>query len=106
MFDVFMCTSRWEPFGIAVLEAMAAEIPVVGFAVDGIREIVEKGGGAVLIEGRDYDTLARTVIRLLDDPQASRQLAAQGLANVKSNFDIRTNIKVLENVYTALVGPT
>jgi glycosyltransferase involved in cell wall biosynthesis len=102
MFDIFLYTPRWEPFGIVVVEALAAKIPVLGYRVGGMEEIFMKGGGGLLVDGRDYQQLARVALELLDDERAYRKLSHEGYANVKKNFNIRNTICVLENEYSVL----
>lgn len=69
--DVYVIPSRWEPFGITALEAMATGNPVVGTATGGIRETVvdileDKGGGTGrLVPLGDSQELARGVVSLL-----------------------------------------
>lgn len=69
--DVFVMPSRWEPFGIAALEAMVAGNPVVGTAVGGIREtvldILEHGEYATgrIVPPEDERELARAIVCML-----------------------------------------
>lgn len=102
MFDLFLFTPKWEPFGIVLLEAMAASIPVVAYAVPGMKEIIDKGGGAV-VEKRDPRLLAQTAIGLLNNHTQYQRLQEAGRANVYTNFDIRKNMKELENIYRRLL---
>ena len=102
IFDIFLFTSKWEPFGIVLLEAMAAQIPILGFAVGGAREIIEKGGG-ILLDRRDHKALARLAIRVLRDHELYNKLAAQGYSNLIDNFHVKESIKRLEQAYMQLI---
>lgn len=75
--DVFVCPSKWEPFGIMALEAMATGNPVVATAVGGLKEIVidatqdlENGTG-LLIQKDDYRNLAEALSSLINVMQIS-----------------------------------
>lgn len=75
--DVFVCPSKWEPFGIMALEAMATGNPVVATAVGGLKEIVidvnqnlENGTG-ILVPRNDYESLGRALSSLLATMQIS-----------------------------------
>ena len=103
MFDIFLFTSKWEPFGIVLLEAMAAQIPILGFSVGGAREIVDKGGG-ILLEERDHQKLAELVIDVLRDRRFYKRLATQGHSNLINNFHISKSIKRLEQEYLMLLS--
>jgi glycosyltransferase involved in cell wall biosynthesis len=100
IFDVFLMTSKWEPFGITVIEALAAKVPVVGFSVPGMKEIIEKGGGGILIKERDYKKIAEIVIKLLNNRNEYDKLVSCGYSNVRENFDIKKIIKELEQYYS------
>jgi glycosyltransferase involved in cell wall biosynthesis len=104
-FDLFLSTSKWEPFGIAVLEALAASVPVVGYSVPGMREIIDRGGG-ILVEKRDPLILARTAVDVLTDREQYASLQGAGLANVRAHFDIRKRMKELESLYMQLLSAT
>ena len=66
--DVFALASRYEPLGIAVLEAMAAGLPIVATGVDGIRELVEPGVSGELVAAGDVAAMAEKLSALLSDP--------------------------------------
>jgi glycosyltransferase involved in cell wall biosynthesis len=103
VFDVFIFTSRWEPFGIVVLEAFAAKVPIVGFSVPGMKEIIEKGGGGILIKGRDHCKVAKIAVDLLEDKKRYSELSDEGHLNVQKNFSVQKTIKILEEEYSLLL---
>ena len=76
--DVLALPSRWEAFGIVNLEAMAAARPVVGFAVEGIPEVVVHGETGLLSPAGAVDDLARDLARVLSDPELAARLGAAG----------------------------
>ncbi|MHB1537467.1 MAG: glycosyltransferase family 4 protein [Acidimicrobiales bacterium] len=64
---VFALASHYEPLGIAILEAMAAGLPVVATAVGGIPELVRPGVTGELVSASDAEALADRIIALLED---------------------------------------
>ncbi len=67
--DIFVPTSLWEGLPIAVLEAMAAGVPVVATDTGGIREIVENGKTGYLVGVRDRQSMQNRIEELLRDSQ-------------------------------------
>ncbi|MDQ3964085.1 MAG: glycosyltransferase [Actinomycetota bacterium] len=63
--DVFVLASSYEPLGIAILEAMAAGVPVVASAVGGIPELVKDGVTGYLVPPHDEQRLAEAILKLL-----------------------------------------
>ena len=104
VFDIFIFTSRWEPFGIIILESLASGVPVVGFAVDGMRAIIEKGGGGILVQNRDHAKVAEAACSLLNDQRRRDEVARQGYENVQKNFEVKENIKALEEEYQGILN--
>ncbi len=76
--EVLALPSRWEAFGIVNLEAMAAARPVVGFAVEGIPEVVVHGETGLLSPAGAVDDLARDLVRVLTDPELAARLGSAG----------------------------
>ena len=89
--DIVAVPSDLEPFGRAVIEAMALERPVVGGNNGGIPEIATDGVDALLVPPRDPVALADALERLLDDPALARRLAVAGRRTVERRFDMRRN---------------
>lgn len=74
--DVFALASATEAFGMAIVEAMAAGLPVVVPAVGGVPELVEPGVSGELFSAQDSDGLARSLVRLLRDAELRRRMGA------------------------------
>ncbi|WP_158715413.1 glycosyltransferase family 4 protein [Streptomyces sp. WMMB 714] len=87
--DVCVFPSRYEPFGLVSVEAMALAAPVVlGSGFSALISGDEHGGGraALRMSGDTPDELAALVCQLLDDPAAAARLAARGRAHARQNF--------------------
>jgi glycosyltransferase involved in cell wall biosynthesis len=77
---VYVCSSRIEGLGIAIVEAMACGLPAVITANTGMAEFVEDGRSALVVPNDDPAALADAVVRLLQDPDLAARIAAAGLA--------------------------
>jgi D-inositol-3-phosphate glycosyltransferase len=75
--DVCLVPSRSESFGLVALEAAACGTPVVAAAVGGLRTLVDHGVSGYLVEGRDPETYAAYVAKLLDDPALAADMSVE-----------------------------
>jgi glycosyltransferase involved in cell wall biosynthesis len=74
--DLFVLPSRLEPFGIVLIEAGAAGLPVVASRVGGIPELLRHEHNALLVEPGDPSSLAEAMTKLLSDAVLADRLAA------------------------------
>jgi len=84
--DAFVLPSLWEGLSIAMLEAMAAGLPVVVSDVAGAREVVTDGVTGLVVRPGDPTALARVAERLLDDASLRKRLAQAGRRLVLQQF--------------------
>ena len=84
--SVFVLSSRIEPFGIVVLEAGLAEVPVVASNVGGVPEILTDGVNGRLVPPDDPDALAKAVAECLDHPAEARRMGQQLRRDVLNRF--------------------
>lgn len=87
--DLFVQPSDWEGFPVAVVEAMAAELPVIATQVAGVGEVIEHEANGLLIPQGGQSDLSAALLRLLADPATSARLAASAkqLAWAHYNLD-------------------
>jgi len=97
--DLFILPSSWEALGIAVLEAGAAGLPVIASAVDGLKEILEDKGTALLFKSNDSEDLAEKINCLLERSDERKRLGQNLLAEVKNKYDIGVIVKKYEALY-------
>lgn len=97
-------TSRRESFGMVLVEAMAAGVPVIANDIGGMREIVVDGESGYLVDATDPVLLAEKIDRLLADRELRRKLGAAGRERVRDCFDIATRIEDYHRLYEELAG--
>lgn len=85
--DALVFPSRYEGFGLPPLEAMAADCPVITTDVPIVNETIQDGENGLLAPYDDPDGLARTILRLLDDPALRARLIAGGRATLAERYD-------------------
>jgi glycosyltransferase involved in cell wall biosynthesis len=86
--DVFAHTSRWEGFGIVLLEAMLAGLPVVATRVSAVPEIVVDGVTGLLVPPGDEEAVAAALAALLADPERRRSLGEAGRRRAHDEFSV------------------
>jgi glycosyltransferase involved in cell wall biosynthesis len=86
--DLFVLSSRSEGLPVSVLEAMAAELPVVATDVGGLAELVVDGETGSLVPPGDAEALAAALGRLIGDRDLRRTLGAAGRARAEELFDL------------------
>jgi len=102
--DVFVHASTTEAFGLVLLEAMAASLPVVAFGLPAYDDFVVPGKTAELVPVGDVAGLADAVNALLDDPCRAKQLGRCGLTLVCDRHPRDAVARHFESVYTDVVG--
>lgn len=87
--DVFaFSTTRDEGFGIVLIEAMAAGIPIVASDVPACREVLADGHAGLLVPPSDPGALARALCRVLGAPKLSTHIASNALQRVNTEYSI------------------
>ena len=98
--------SRAEPFGIAILEALASRKPIVASAVGGIPEIIEDGKNGLLVEPENPQALCDAMSTMWKDHELAERLARAGYVTVKQHFQWETAAARYEATYMKLLGQT
>lgn len=104
MADVFVFPSIYEAQGIAAIEAMALQKPVIATAVDGLTEVISDGEDGLLVKPADSEMLASAIMRLYTQPDLAKRLSLRARQTVEGRFDVRKNISQLENFYSELLN--
>lgn len=97
--DVFVLPSVDEGLPIALLEALAAEVPVVCTPVGAIPGLLQDGESALFVPVHRVDLLAAAIGRLIEDPALARELARRGLDAVRRDHSAATMYRAYRTVY-------
>jgi glycosyltransferase involved in cell wall biosynthesis len=97
--DIFVLPSRSEAFPNALLEAMAAGLPVIASGVGGVVELVENGRTGFLVPAGNAFALADRICRLMADPSLGRRLGTAARADVEARYSFDRMVTAFENVY-------
>lgn len=101
--DLVVLASHYEPFGRVLIEAMAANKPVVGTRVGGISEIIEEGVTGLLVPPKSPDKLAQAIVTILKTPEMASQMGAAGRARAEDCFSSKQYIKKIQKIYEAIL---
>jgi N-acetyl-alpha-D-glucosaminyl L-malate synthase BshA len=97
--DVFLLPSAQESFGLAALEAMACEVPVVASRVGGVPEVIEDGVTGFLHPPDDLDAMADSAVALLSDRALHRRMAEAACRRVREQFCADRIVPMYEACY-------
>lgn len=100
--DLFLLTSEYESFGLAALEAMAAEVPVISTNAGGLPEININGVTGYMTNVGDIEDMCEKALAILKDPETHQHFKANALAQAKK-FDIHNIVPVYEKLYGRLL---
>jgi len=90
-------------YGLYVLEALAAGVPVVEPAIGAFCELLEMTGGGVLYEPNDAEALVAAIQPLLFGPNYAHDLGKKGRENVFAKFNIEQTAQKIERIYKQFV---
>ncbi len=97
--EVFVHPARWEGFGLVLLEAMLAGLPVVASAVSSIPEIVADGETGVLVPPDHAPALAAAIGDLFGDSGHARSLGTAGRRRARSEFSVQRMARRTAELY-------
>ncbi|MCI0555204.1 MAG: glycosyltransferase family 4 protein [Anaerolineae bacterium] len=86
--EIFILPSRWEGLSRALMEAMAAGLPVIAAQVDGIRDLITDGVNGLLVPSEDAGRLGNSILQLIEDAEMRKRLAAAGQAHVLQTHSV------------------
>ncbi|MBT4039764.1 MAG: glycosyltransferase family 4 protein [Rhodospirillales bacterium] len=100
--DVFLFPSLIETFGIVIVEAMAAGLPVITSDAPGCRDIIRHGRDGIMVDPLDVNKITSSLIDVLDSPRLSQELSDRSKARA-NDFDWNSVIDRYMEHYRSLI---
>jgi N-acetyl-alpha-D-glucosaminyl L-malate synthase BshA len=104
--DLFLLPSDQESFGLAALEAMACEVPVIASNVGGVPEVIENGVDGYLVPPRDVAGAAKFALDILSRADRGRSMGQQARINARRKFCANDIIPLYEAYYQKILNAT
>jgi glycosyltransferase involved in cell wall biosynthesis len=102
--EVFCLPSLHEPFGIVVLEAWAAGLPVIAARVGGIPSFTQHGENIMHADPHHWESLAQQLLNVMDNPQLATRLANNGRTTARRDYDWSVISQQLATLYQELLS--
>ncbi|MGE3275485.1 MAG: glycosyltransferase [Vicinamibacterales bacterium] len=97
--DIFVLPSRTESLPNAVLEAMAAGLPVVASAVGGLVDVIDDGRSGLLVPADNPPVLADRLVRLMDDASLGARLGEAARREVRDRYSFDRMVDAFDRLY-------
>jgi N-acetyl-alpha-D-glucosaminyl L-malate synthase BshA len=101
--DLLLVPSETESFGLAALEAMACEVPVIATRVGGLPEVIRDGETGFLVELGDLKQMAQRAIEILSDEKLQREMGRRGRQWAIDQFNTERVIPQYERLYQRVI---
>jgi glycosyltransferase involved in cell wall biosynthesis len=101
--DVFVHTARWEGFGLVLLEAMRAGLPIVATRAGAVPEVVEDGITSTLVPPDDPCALAAALVELAQKPSLAHERGLAGFARLQDQFSPDAMARETAAIYDSLL---
>ena len=101
--EVFVLPSKDEPFGRAIVEAMATGKPVVAGRAGGVPEVCPDGETGYLVDPESPQEIAEAILAMLSDPTRARQMGERGHIRARELFDAKTTAAHVQSLYEEIL---
>lgn len=104
--DIFILpsTMKTESFGIVNLEAMACSIPIVASNIGGIPDVVKNGENGLLVQPKDPEALANSIIKLLNNIDFAKKMGKNGRKLVEEKYSWEKIAEMTEKIYNEVLS--
>ena len=104
LLEIYVSSSVRESFGLALIEAIAFNKPVVATSVGIAPEVVLNNKTGILVQPKDSSELSNGIIKLLQNKALSEKMAQSARGLIKKKFSLENMIRKYEEVYLDILG--
>jgi glycosyltransferase involved in cell wall biosynthesis len=100
---VVHASSEPEPFGLVIIEGMAAAKPIIATAAGGVLDIVDDGVNGILVPCKDASAMAQAILKIISNPEWARQIGHAARRRVAERFTIQQQVTALQQLYDSIL---
>ena len=100
--EIFVLPSRWEGFGMVLIEAGAVGLPVISTNVEAIPEIIQDNFNGYIVAPNDYNLVADRLLKLISSEENRIKMGQNGKISANKNFSIEKMVLKTEKIYETL----
>lgn len=97
--DIAVLPSKWEGFGLAIIEYMACKKPIIASKVGGIEDIINDEKKGFLITPQDYNTLSKYIIKYIEDKELVNKIIDFNYKYAIDKYNIKSEIEKTEKIF-------
>jgi glycosyltransferase involved in cell wall biosynthesis len=97
--EVFVLSSKFESYGVALLEAKAAGVAIAATRVHEVPEIIDDGRSGLLVPAESPESLAEVFVRLARDPDLRHRLGRQALQEAREQHSLQAMVRTYQELY-------
>jgi glycosyltransferase involved in cell wall biosynthesis len=97
-------SSTPEPFGLVVIEGMAAGKPIIATAAGGVLDIIEDTVSGLLVPCKDSRAMAEAIMQIISNQNRAEQIGRAARQRVADKFTIQRQVTVVQELYDAILG--
>ncbi|KUM38864.1 exopolysaccharide biosynthesis GT4 family glycosyltransferase EpsE [Arthrobacter sp. EpRS71] len=92
---IFALASHQEPLGVAIMEAMAMEVPVVATSAGGVPDLITTGHSGTLVDPGNPSSLAAAILHHLHHPWDSKAMGQRARATLEESYDVSQSARIV-----------
>lgn len=105
-FDIALLPSKWEGFGLAIVEYIACQKPVIATKVGGIADIIKEPIKGFFIEREDYDGIVKNIKEIINNKNRLKEIIEKNYIECKNRFSIEQEVLNTEKMLESLLSNT
>lgn len=103
LFDQALLLSRWEGFGLVLVEYMLAKKPIVATKVDAIPDLIRSYENGILVDCDNVDEIVKAILRVKADNQLREDMVKQALFDAHKKYDIKRVAQEHEQLFCEII---
>lgn len=103
---VVHASSKPEPFGLVIIEAMAAGKPIIATAAGGVLDIVDDGVNGILVPCKDANFMAQAILKIISNQEYAKRMGLSARQRIIEKFTVQHQVTAVQQLYDSILdGP-